>query len=205
VPGDCAANDDTSISLEDATLLLDEIKRLHDALAACEGRLAELDRLANSDTLVGLANRRSFLLKLKRLITAREQFDVPGAVIFADVDGLKSINDRFGHSTGDTALVEISRLLVASVRSTDCVARLAGDEFSILLHQADELSAWQLAERVAAAVDEHSLLVGHVRVPLSVAVGVAVIEPGDTPEAVLNRADREMYRIKAGTPHARRT
>jgi diguanylate cyclase (GGDEF)-like protein len=192
------ANDDGVVSLDDAVVLLEEIKRLQAELARYKEQLSELDRLAHCDALVGLANRRSFLVKLERLIVSVKQFDVPAAIIFADVDGLKSINDTFGHNVGDKALVEVSRLLVASVRKADCVARLAGDEFGILLHQTDELSAWQLALRVVVTVDEHQFYVDHVRVPLSVAVGVGVIRPSDNSESVLERADKEMYRIKAG-------
>jgi diguanylate cyclase (GGDEF)-like protein len=202
---DRPANDDGILSLAEAAVLLDEIKRLRGQLAQYEERLGELDRLAHCDTLVGLANRRSFLVKLERLIASVEQFNVPAAIILADVDGLKSINDTFGHKAGDAALVEVSRLMVAGVRRTDCVARLAGDEFGILLHAADELSAWQLALRVVETVDEYPFYVDQVRVPLSVAVGVGVIQPGDTSESVLERADKEMYRIKACAPRHSRT
>jgi diguanylate cyclase (GGDEF)-like protein len=110
---------------------------------------------------------------------------------------LKAINDRFGHNAGDKALIEVARMIVRTVRSSDFVARLAGDEFGILLERADELSAWQMALRVIETVEDCEFCAEGVCLPLSVAVGVAVIEPGDTPEAVLGRADKEMYRIKA--------
>jgi diguanylate cyclase (GGDEF)-like protein len=121
----------------------------------------------------------------------------PAAMLFIDVDGLKAINDRLGHKAGDQALVQVARLLVASVRSSDFVGRLAGDEFGILLEKSDELSAWQSALRVVETVDDCRFCVDGVCLPLSVAVGVAVMKKGDTAEAVLARADREMYRIKA--------
>ncbi len=121
-------------------------------------------------------------------------------MILADVDGLKAINDKFGHNAGDTAIKQISRLLVASVRKHDCVARLAGDEFAILLEHTDELQAWLLALRIVETVDEHPFHIGKANVPLSVAVGVTLICPRDHPEAVIERADREMYRIKAIRP-----
>jgi diguanylate cyclase (GGDEF)-like protein len=197
VGDDRAANDDGSISLDDAIALLDEIERLHTQLAAAEARLSELDRLAHRDALVDLPNRRSFFTSLEQLIARVERYDIPAALLFVDVDGLKAVNDKFGHNAGDQALAKIASLLVASVRRADFVARLAGDEFGILLEHADELNAWKMALRVVETVDECRLCVNDVCLPLSVAIGVGMVEAGDTPETVLARADKEMYRIKA--------
>ena len=194
---DRAANDDGGISLDDALALLDEIERLHTQLAAAEARLAELDRLAHRDALVDLPNRRSFFASLEQLIGRVERYEVQAALLFVDVDGLKAVNDKFGHNVGDQALAKIGSLLVASVRKADFVARLAGDEFGILLEHADELNAWKMALRVVETVDECQFCVNGVCLPLSVAIGVAMIEAGDTSESVLARADKEMYRIKA--------
>ena len=198
-----AANDD-QVTLDEALTLLDEIDRLKAELAVYEARVreyetrvAELNRLAHHDSLVELPNRRSFLGTLERLIARVERYEDEAAMLFVDVDGLKGINDQFGHIAGDQALVEISRLLVGAVRASDLVARLAGDEFGILLEHADELVAWQTALRVIEAVDDCPFCVEGRCLPLSVAVGVSVIAKHDTPEAVLARADKEMYRIKA--------
>jgi len=194
------ANDDGRVSFDDALALVDEIERLRARLAEYEARVAELDRLAHRDALVDLPNRRSFFANLERLIARIERYGGEAALVFVDVDGLKAINDRFGHNAGDQALVEVARLLMTSVRNSDFVARFAGDEFAILLEQSDELSAWQTALRVVEAVDDCQFCVENVCLPLSVAVGVGVIKPGDTPQSVLARADKEMYRIKAIAP-----
>jgi len=192
-----AANDPGDLTLEDAIILVDEIERLRAELRRSEERLAELDRLAHRDPLVDLPNRRSFLEKLERVLIRVQQHAGRAALLFVDVDGLKAINDKFGHGAGDKALVQVSRLLVSSVRSGDFVGRLAGDEFGILLEDMDELSAWQMALRIVETVDDCQFCIDGVCLPLSVAVGVGKIEPGDSPESVLARADREMYRIKA--------
>ena len=193
-----AANDDGGISLDEAIALLDEIERLRAQLATGEARLCELDRLAHRDPLVDLPNRRSFIASLEHLIARVERYGFAAAMLFVDVDGLKAINDKFGHNAGDKALIQVARLIVASVRKADFVARLAGDEFGILLEHADELSAWKMALRVVETVDECEFCVsGGACLPLSVAIGVGMIERDDTPETVLARADKEMYRIKA--------
>jgi diguanylate cyclase (GGDEF)-like protein len=198
--GDWPANDDAALSLDEAIVLLEEIERLRAELAKAEQRLAELDSLAHRDPLVNLPNRRSFLARLEQLIGGVEQYGHRAAVLFADLDGLKTINDSFGHIVGDKALIEVSGLLLACVRKSDCVARLSGDEFGILLEHSDELSAWQTALRIVETVDEHPFRVDSMLLPLSVAVGASAIQPGDTSESVLARVDREMYRIKSVRP-----
>lgn len=190
------------VTLDDALVLLDEIERLRGLLVTYEQRLKELDELAHRDALVGLANRRSFVASLERSIANTRRHGSTAAVILADVDRLKAINDTYGHDAGDKALVEVSRLLVASVRGGDRVARLAGDEFGILLDGVDELGAWQLALRIVETVDDQQFRIDQVRVPLSVAVGAAVILPADDVESVLKRADKELYKIK-GAKNAR--
>ena len=192
-----AARDEGKVSLDDALALVEEIERLRAKLAEYEERVAELDRLAHRDPLVDLPNRRSFLANLDRLLARINRYGGEAAMMFVDLDGLKAINDRFGHGAGDKALMEVARLLAASVRDSDFVARLSGDEFGILLEHSNELSAWQTALRVVEAVDETRFCVENVCLPLSVAVGVGVIRKGDTAASVLARADKEMYRIKA--------
>ena len=191
------ADDKKVVSLRDAVALTDEIERLRAELDRCHARIRELDRLAHYDSLVGLPNRRSFLANLERLIARVKRYGGPAAVISIDADGLKAVNDRFGHDAGDKALIEISSALNASVRDSDLVARLAGDEFGILLEQADELTAWQTALRVTETLDAWRFCVEGICLPLSAAVGVAAIRAEDSVESVLKRADKEMYRIKA--------
>lgn len=189
-------NDDSHVSLADAEALIAEIKRLHAQVAALQSRLGHVNQLAYRDSLVDLPNRRSFLASLKDLISRVERHRHPAAMLYVDVDGLKAINDKFGHTAGDQALLEVAQMLVASVRETDCVARIGGDEFGILLELADELTAWQMALRVVETVVSSQFCVDGSWLPLSVAVGVGTIEPGDDPQSVIERADKEMYRLK---------
>ena len=190
------ANDD-SLSLADAEALVGEIERLRSEISRLEAHVGELNELANRDPLVDLPNRRSFVAGLERLIGRVERYGGHASVLFVDVDGLKAINDKLGHTAGDEALIEIGQLLLASVRKSDCVARIGGDEYGILLEHADELAAWQMALRIVETVVGSKFCVDGQCLQLSVAIGVAKIEPGDTPQTVLVRADKEMYRVKA--------
>jgi diguanylate cyclase (GGDEF)-like protein len=194
---DGANDEERSVSLSEAEALLGEIERLRARIATLEATIGELGELAYRDPLVGLANRRSFVEKLENLIARVERYGGPAAMMFVDADGLKQINDAFGHGAGDAALVEIARMLEATARKSDCVARLGGDEFAILLEQADELRAWQMGLRLVERIMASHFCVNGRWLRLSVAVGVGAIEPGDTPESVMARADRAMYRIKA--------
>ena len=182
---------------DDPLALIREIEHLRQELAESEARLAKLDRLAHRDQLVDLPNRRSFISALQDILPRVQSDAAQAAVLFADVDGLKLINDKFGHRAGDRALVKVAHVLVESVRKDDIVGRLGGDEFAVLLTNTDELSAWRRALRVAEAVGESTLQLGDRALPLSVAVGVAMVEEGDTPASVLSRADQVMYRFKA--------
>jgi diguanylate cyclase (GGDEF)-like protein len=192
------ANDEGLISLADAEALVGEIERLRIELDKVEARVGQLDELAHQDSLVHLPNRRSFFASLERTIARVERYGHPAAMLFVDVDGLKSINDTFGHRAGDEALIEVAQLLVASVRNTDCVARIGGDEFGILLEQLDEQRVWQMALRVVENVVGSQFCVEGSCLRLSVAVGVGMIMSGDNPQTVIDRADKEMYRVKAG-------
>jgi diguanylate cyclase (GGDEF)-like protein len=186
------------VSLAEAEVLVREIERLRAELDKLESRVDQLDELAHQDPLVHLPNRRSFLASLERLIERADRLGRPAAMLFVDVDGLKAINDTFGHRVGDEALQEIAKLLLSSVRNTDCVARMGGDEFGILLDQTDEQRAWQMALRIVETVVGSQFCVEDGRcVRLSVAVGVGMIQPGDSPQAVIERADKEMYRVKS--------
>jgi diguanylate cyclase (GGDEF)-like protein len=176
--------------------LLDEIAQLKGRIARLEEQVAQLDRLAHLDALVPIANRRGMIRELEAMIAKHERHGVPAAVLFVDLDGLKLLNDSHGHEGGDAALVHVAKQLLSGVRTEDCVARVGGDEFCILLDRADEKRAVETAARLANMVAADDFLIDGQPVPLSVAIGLTVVRPGDTPTAVLARADQAMYRLK---------
>ena len=174
-----------------------EIARLRVEISKLESKVRQLDQLAHLDPLISLPNRRGFMRQLDALIARVKRYGDHGAMLFVDIDGLKGINDSRGHKAGDEALIRVSEMLVSGVRSGDCVARLGGDEFGILLEHADEAianeTAARLVERIAGCDFSH----GGSHLPLSVAIGVGIIQADDDAEAVMARADEAMYLKKA--------
>ncbi|MFL6783011.1 MAG: GGDEF domain-containing protein, partial [Sphingomicrobium sp.] len=155
------------------------------------------DRLAHQDVLIDLPNRRGFMRHLEATIDRVSRYDDGAAMLFVDIDGLKMINDTFGHPAGDEALIQVAQMLSEGVRKSDCVARLGGDEFGILLERSDEPRALETADRLVSMIAGCEFCYEGMCLPLSVAVGVTVIEPNDCPEAIMARADEAMYRQKA--------
>jgi diguanylate cyclase (GGDEF)-like protein len=184
---------DQRVASLDPDAMVAEISRLRAEVVQLESRVEELDRLANMDALVPVANRRGLLTTLDRFIARHERHGTPAALLFVDVDGLKALNDAFGHAAGDAALIHLTEMMVSSVRQTDMVARIGGDEFAILLDHADEASARDTTARLADKVAGCEFCFEGKCLPLSIAIGFTVVEEGDSPETVLDRADEAMY------------
>jgi diguanylate cyclase (GGDEF)-like protein len=188
---------DVALEQRDPAQLLEEISRLRAEISRLESKVEELDQLAHRDPLVPLANRRGMLRELETMIARYDRHDIPAAVLFVDLNDLKLLNDSFGHMGGDAALVMVAEKLIEGTRTNDCVARLGGDEFCVLLDHADQQSALETAERLVEIIAAGECLFEGAPMPLSVAIGVTLIEKGDTPATVLARADKAMYRVKA--------
>ena len=183
--------------IADAERLVEEIDRLRGQVAQLKERVEQLDRLAHEDTLIRLPNRRGFMRELDRLIDRAQRYGHAAAMLFVDLDGLKMINDTFGHRAGDEALIQVAELLRGGVRRSDVVARIGGDEFGILLENADEDNAHETANRLVDLICDCEFMHEGASLPLSVAIGVGMIDGEESPEEVMARADEEMYRRKA--------
>lgn len=181
----------------DETQALADMDELRNKIAQLEERVRVLDQLAHHDPLLGVPNRRGFLRELEWLIDRVSRYGEGAAMLFVDIDGLKQINDRFGHKAGDEALVHVAEALSRGVRKSDCVARLGGDEFGILLAHASAEVAGDTAARLTRQIEENESICDGHRVALGVAVGCTMIAADDTPDSVIARADQSMYRKKA--------
>ena len=185
------------VDVDDRERLIEEISLLRGKVARLQERVEQLDQLAHQDSLINLPNRRGFMRELERLIARVDRYGISAAMLFVDLDGLKMINDTFGHRAGDEALIQVANLLAKGVRHSDVVARIGGDEFGILLESSDEPNAQETAVRLIDQISASEFLHDGEPLPLSVAIGVGMIDALDTAEAVMDRADEAMYRRKA--------
>lgn len=181
------------LNLLDAQRRRVEIERQHAHAAAL--RLREM---SETDALTGLSNRRHFLDVAAAALAAAQREGRPLALLMVDIDHFKRINDTFGHAAGDTALRLLGATLKESTRQADCVARLGGEEFAILLPGATAAVGRDIAERICrhaatlAVLDDAGCAFG-----FTVSIGLAGLVPADRrPENLLARADAALYRAK---------
>lgn len=179
--------------MQDVIDLTKENAALRARVAELEARIETLERLADSDTLTPLPNRRLLFRAIERAVAQRARHGTPAALLFVDLNRLKELNDAHGHSVGDEALIHTAWLLRENVRGGDIVARIGGDEFGVLLEYADEAGARDKAVALNEAVTASPL---HGRLPIAVSIGVTALRPDDTPDVALARADAEMYKAK---------
>jgi diguanylate cyclase (GGDEF)-like protein len=159
----------------------------------------EMSRQARTDPLTGLLNRRAFMEEIERCADRLDREELPGTLMFADLDNFKRVNDCLGHEMGDLVLLHTTTLLRNVVRPTDLVARLGGDEFALWLNGADHMTAAERAEQLRTQVPrELREVVGGDGPPIGVSIGIATREPGshESIAKVIRRADVAMYEVK---------
>lgn len=173
--------------------LLDEVGRLRQELELTRRRISHLERMADEDSMLPIANRRAFVRELTRLISYCERYGTAGSVLYFDLNGMKEINDRYGHPAGDEALRHFAQILVANVRDSDVVGRLGGDEFGVILAQADERQARDKAAALVGMVHDHPVIWQGEALQLSCAVGIHQFSARQNADDALSRADADMY------------
>ena len=158
----------------------------------------KLSFLAYHDALTGLLNRRVMANALAREVDRSKRYGHRLSVVFIDVDDFKTVNDTYGHECGDALLQHLAGLLSSCCRVSDIVARFAGDEFVLILPESDVQSAGYLMDRVCSRVGNRPLETPSASVPYSISFGIAELsaDAPETPEALLQRADQQLYRVK---------
>jgi diguanylate cyclase (GGDEF)-like protein len=177
----------------DAEVLEAEIARLEEALKVAQARIVELEAMAHQDPVTGLLNRRGFDRDLARAIAHQRRYGEGFALLLADLDGLKLINDTLGHPAGDAALRAAAQRLAEQVRVSDSVARLGGDEFAVILWRADE----QQGRAKAATLREIGRglpgLPSDMQPRLTFSIGVTEARTSDDATQLVARADADLY------------
>jgi diguanylate cyclase (GGDEF)-like protein len=186
----------------DVTQQVERERALDQARKHAIGLAAEAQKLANTDSLTGLANRRATFDWLGRLVAVADEADQLALLIF-DIDHFKRVNDLYGHQTGDEVLKRVAAIARAQVRPEDLVGRIGGEEFVCILSGLGAAEVRTLAERLCRTIAAESDVGGLP--PATISVGLASLRAGDTPEALFARADTALYEAKdAGRNRVRR-
>lgn len=157
----------------------------------------ELVRLATTDSLTGLPNRRYFLQVANLEAVRVLRFGAVASVVMVDLDHFKSVNDTYGHGVGDETLRQITQLLAKHLRQIDVLARIGGEEFTIMLPGTNEAGGVTLAKKLRQTLSETPVKVGNNQFNVTASFGVAEILAGETEvDACLGRADKALYAAK---------
>lgn len=176
-----------------AIAVIERLAAERDSLAE---QLAAAEALADRDALAPVLNRRAFMRELHRTMSEVERYKTPAAVLYLDLDGFKALNDSYGHAAGDAVLRQVGLMLLDSVRESDVVGRLGGDEFGVILNRASaeeaHAKAAALSEKLNNAAIKHDGMEHRIRASF----GVHPIALVEDPEDAVARADEAMYADK---------
>lgn len=177
--------------------LIEDVVRLQREIEAKNQRIAYLEKLVDEDPLMPVLNRRAFVRELTRSMAYADRYGVTSSVLYFDVNGMKQINDTYGHGAGDAALSHVALTLTAHVRKSDIVGRLGGDEFGVILVQADEPVAKMKGDSLAKSIAETPFPWERRQLFVDVSFGVSSFSgPVNTPDEALAAADQHMYADK---------
>jgi diguanylate cyclase (GGDEF)-like protein len=173
--------------------LLAEIEALREELAASRAEARELASRADIDGLLDVLNRRGFERELKRALAYSKRYGAPAALVYVDLDRFKQINDTHGHAAGDEVLRAAARSLARSVRTSDVVGRLGGDELAVLLWNVTPEGAAAKAAALEQVIATTLVEWDGRQLSVGASAGVAMLAPDDDPPGAIKRADRAMY------------
>lgn len=188
---------DLTPKVRDAIMaLMAEVERLREEVARSRARVEYLEKLADQDSMVPVANRRAFIRELSRMMSFATRYGQPSSILYFDLNDLKVINDTHGHAAGDAVIALVADLLLEHTRESDIVGRLGGDEFGIILAQADQDLAQQKSATLSEAIQAAEFEWKGERIGLSAAVGAFTFRHEEDAGEVLEAADRAMYERK---------
>ncbi len=176
--------------------LMAEVDNMRHELEIAHRRISELEKLADQDSLIEISNRRAFVREMTRMISYSDRYGINSSLIFLDMNDLKILNDTHGHKVGDQALMHVAKTMISSLRDSDIVGRLGGDEFGIILPKASEKNADAKAQQILAAIEKKPLILDGKKIQLKFAYGIYPLHSGLSPDQALDHADKKMYSHK---------
>ena len=179
----------------DVTAKVDAMNQLRIAMSEAERQAAEAIRLAETDQLTGIANRRKLMARLNAEIELANGREEDLAFIMFDIDHFKRTNDSFGHAMGDEVLIKVAQMASACMRQSDLVGRLGGEEFGAILPGANAQIAAGIAERIRQSIEQLDLGEGGPE-QVTVSLGVSIWSPGHDEGALMQAADTALYAAK---------
>jgi diguanylate cyclase (GGDEF)-like protein len=182
--------------------LMSEVDSLRRELSQTRTRLDEVEKTADQDGMLPLLNRRAFVRELTRYIAFTGRYNTPASLIYFDLNHLKKTNDTHGHAAGDAVLAHFADVLSKHVRDSDCIGRLGGDEFGVLLSHANQEQALKKADTLAQALKDAPTAWNGQTIPVSFAYGAFELKSGDNPDLAIARADQAMYAQKKAQRNA---
>ena len=155
----------------------------------------ELERLASTDPLTGVANRRSFLSRLESELARLHRYHREATLLMMDLDHFKAVNDTWGHAAGDAVLRFVTDLVTPELRKNDCLGRLGGEEFGILLAETGLEGAREFAERLRTRLEASTIPFDGTDIHVTMSIGIVTLDRNEA-HAALSRADHALYRAK---------
>lgn len=179
--------------------LMDELKQSSAEIVELKRNIENVRREAHMDSLTGVANRRSFDLRLRDAVRQADEEGEPLSLLMVDIDHFKRFNDHYGHQVGDRVLQLVARVLTSSVKGRDTVARYGGEEFALILPQTALPGAGKVAEQIRSGVESRQIIekgTGEAFGSITLSVGVTCYRSGEALESLVQRADAALYVAK---------
>lgn len=175
--------------------MIDEVKKANEVIADLTSKVKILEETSNLDPLTKVFNRRALSSYLSE-VCSNKGIPYTLHLIMLDIDNFKTINDKYGHITGDKILIFISNILRKTLRDGDKIFRFGGEEFTVIINRNTDEQCEIIANRLLSLVSSNKLIYMGERISVTASIGVTKLHAGDTPDTLLARADKALYQSK---------
>ncbi|MGE5240857.1 MAG: GGDEF domain-containing protein [Bacteroidota bacterium] len=179
-------------------LVLNPIHKEYEKRLKAEGEAEEMSRMAITDSLTRIMNRRGITVGLLDAMAQAERYRTPLTVAMADIDHFKEVNDTHGHEAGDRVLKDVAAILSDALRMPDKVGRYGGEEFLMILPHTTLTQGRKIADRIRASVSKWDFDLGAEKIHLTISIGLCQFKSGEDLEQFLSHADKALYEAKKG-------